>query len=408
MTLSLPPMLANPLTVPTTDALGPHAGASILDGISGLLLTSPLAGVTAPSFEELLAVKTAAKSAQSGLRSTFSFSELGLSGLAAAISLLPPAKDEPATATDAVENTALSSKATLAPTPRNDAPVTPLAAIPIQTVVRQPDPTAPVPVTASHEGALQPAIGHAPSPAIGPSVPASAPDEAPQAPAAPTPAQFAVVASNPTIVAAPKVSGFTPTGHQASEVDSAPDQAWAPQTGPLSQPPMTPRTATATPSVQTVILKLAPSPSMVVTTDASADAQRASETMEPSTVRAELIRPTAPSMSVRLTISQDTEMENASHSAEAPAELPEPSNSTKPAPGDGASDVNVVVSQQDGEVQLSIAAPPLSADAEARLRTVANETAAEFGVSITDFAINGSVVTTAPSANGARNGRNSR
>lgn len=63
---------------------------------------------------------------------------------------------------------------------------------------------------------------------------------------------------------------------------------------------------------------------------------------------------------------------------------------------DPNADLNLVVSQSNGEAQVAVAGPALPPEAQTRLRKVADTVAANFGLTLTDLSFNGAALERAP------------
>jgi hypothetical protein len=74
---------------------------------------------------------------------------------------------------------------------------------------------------------------------------------------------------------------------------------------------------------------------------------------------------------------------------------------TRQAPPAESRRLSLVISEQNGTVQIIAGAPELSPEARARLRKAAAALAAEFGVTLSEFTINGGTVDPIPSSIGA-------
>jgi hypothetical protein len=73
-----------------------------------------------------------------------------------------------------------------------------------------------------------------------------------------------------------------------------------------------------------------------------------------------------------------------------------PFNSGAPRPTGLSANASVIVTEQDGALQVVAAAAGLTPDAHARLRAAAAGVAAEFGLSLNEFSINGDRIDAAP------------
>jgi hypothetical protein len=103
------------------------------------------------------------------------------------------------------------------------------------------------------------------------------------------------------------------------------------------------------------------------------------------------------------TSAETAPMEAPGHGA-APSEFATPSQRQASAPQTDASpntDLNLVVSESDGEAQVAVAAPALSPEAQTRLRQVADAVAADFGLTLTKLSFNGAALERVSTITGA-------